>query len=173
MVNKRLNMRGRPWLQQRGQIFLILAPALVDSAGSMTTLFLKTTHVHMNRAKDLLKTSRSRETYRAFFSPQENRFVYFFRFSGSQILKIQICICCAESFRSVNSLHSCIVIVSLKNPIFVFWIQGSSKETHFKFRYLLAGHDSWSGNFRAPCSWPGSLPNTDYFRRGKIRVLSV
>ena len=58
-------MRGRSWLQQRGQILLILAPALVDSAGSMTTLFLKTTHVR--RAKDLLKTSRSRETYRAFF----------------------------------------------------------------------------------------------------------
>ena len=161
-------MRGRSWLQQRGQILLILAPALADSAGSMTTLFLKTTHVH--RAKDLLKTSRLSGL---FCFPQENRFVYFFRFSGSQILKIQICICCAESFRSVNSLHSCIVIVSLKNPIFVFWIQGSSKETHVKFRHLLAGHDSWSGNFRAPCSWPWSLPNTDYFRRGKIRVLSV
>ena len=167
MVNKRLNMRGHCWLEQSTQIFLMLTPALVDSAGSMTTLFLKITHVYINRAKDLLKTSRSRETYRALFFSQENRFVYFFRFSGSQILKIQICICCAESFRSVNSLHSCIVIVSLKNPIFVFWIQGSSKETHFKFRHLLAGHDSWSGNFRAPCSWPGHFLTRTTLEEGK------
>ena len=62
-----VNMRGRSWLEQRGQIFLILTLALVDSNGRVTTLFLKPTHVHINRAKDLLNTSRSCETYRASF----------------------------------------------------------------------------------------------------------
>lgn len=72
----------------------------------------------------------------------------------------------------MNSLHSCIVIVSLENRKIRFF------NSRIRIWIPQSLDASWQGTTVGPrtftpCSWPGPLANTDQFRRGKIRMLSV
>ena len=101
------------------------------------------------------------------FFPQENRLVYFVRFRGSRILKIQICMYCAESFRSVNSLDSCIVIVSLRNPIFIFEFKDPPKKHTLSLDTCWQGTTVGAGTFACLARGPGQLLTQTSLEEGK------
>ena len=93
--------------------------------------------------------------------------MYFIRFRGSGILKIQICIYCAESFRSVNSLDSCIVIVSLKNPIFIFEFKDPPKKHTLSLDTCWQGTTVGAGTFARLARGPGHLLTQTSLEEGK------